>query len=58
MKMDELKALDHPEVDAMTRALRLTPEQLTDLKARVSTRPTVSAMRDNPAEREVKEVRS
>lgn len=35
----------------MTRALRLTPEQLTDLKARVSTRPTVSAMRDNPAER-------
>lgn len=35
----------------MTRAIRLTPDHLNDLKARVAASPTVSAMRDNPSGR-------
>ena len=36
----------------MTKALRLTPAQLVDIKARIAGRPSVTAMRDNPAERQ------
>ncbi len=35
-----------------TNALRLTPAQLVDIKARVSGRASLTHMRDNPAERQ------
>lgn len=35
----------------MTKALRMTPAELLDVQARTSGRPTLSHMRDNPAER-------
>lgn len=35
----------------MTRAMRLTPAELVDLKARVAGLPSAKHMRDNPAER-------
>lgn len=35
----------------MTRALRMTEEQLLDLQARIGGRPSLVQMRDNPAER-------
>ena len=36
----------------MSKAMRLTPAQLVDIKARIAGRPSVTAMRDNPAERQ------
>lgn len=35
----------------MTKALRMTPAELLDVQARISSRPTLNHMRDNPAER-------
>lgn len=36
----------------MTRAMRLTPAELVDLKARMAGRVSATHMRDNPAERQ------
>lgn len=36
----------------MNKAMRLTPAQLVDIKARIAGRPSVTAMRDSPAERQ------
>lgn len=36
----------------MNKAMRLTPAQLVDIKARIACRPSVTAMRDSPAERQ------
>ena len=36
----------------MTKALRLTMDQLLDVRSRIAGRPTATAMRDNPQERQ------
>lgn len=36
----------------MSKALRLTPEQLVNLQARIAGRPSVNDMRDKPAEKQ------
>ncbi len=36
----------------MSKAMRLTPAQLVDIKARIAGRPSATAMRDSPAERQ------
>jgi hypothetical protein len=36
----------------MSKAMRLTPAELVDLQARIAGRPTVTAMRDKPAEKQ------
>lgn len=36
----------------MSKAMRLTPAELVNLQARIAGRPSVTAMRDNPAERQ------
>jgi hypothetical protein len=36
----------------VSKAMRLTPQQLVDIKARIAGRPSLTAMRDNPAEKQ------